>query len=187
MHCGSLWAVNLNMIAIYYRFLEIATWGKGPEDIPRSTTLLAISMTTYVVSAFLLLLVAHRIQEVFLALAVDLLMMTVWLWTLLTIRGFSERLIQTLTTFLGTGTIIHLVFIPPASTLGQFDEPSFPSLIASLAIFVTLIWHVMIHAHILHRALNIHRSVGVMLAFMYLVMDITVQRMLPGFPVEAVS
>lgn len=187
MHYGSQWAVVLHMIAIYYRFLEIATWDKGPEDIPRSTVLLMVALATYVASAFLFLLVTHRIQEIIFALTVDLLMMTVWLWTLLTIRHFNQRFTQTLTTFLGTGTIIHLVFIPPASTLGQFEGPSLPSLIASLAIYATLIWQVMIHAHILHRAINVQRPVGVVLAFVYLIMDITVQSMLSGISSEVVS
>lgn len=158
------------MSQLFYCFYEIATWTKGPEDLPRSSFLLVLSLLFYVVSYSFYLLILREPEWLSL-IALDLVLVTGFVWVLITVRGYGSRLLQTLSAFFGATTIVHLTLLAPSFTL-ENNPSNFAALISVIAIYVTVIWQVMIHAHIFHRALEINRYVGVALAVLMVILAI---------------
>ncbi len=151
------------MWALYYRFFEIATWTKGPEDLPKSTFLLGLVTIGYCLTAFLLHGLSGTGVYPQLVLA-DLALTGLLLAFLLLLRRVMARLVQTFTAVLGTATLINFVFVAPTVTLKQFDETTMPGFLASTAILVTVFWQWLILGHIIHRAINIDRVFGIVIA-----------------------
>ena len=83
---------------------------------------------------------------------------------LLSIRGHQARILQTLTAFFGTSTLLYFVVLPPVLTLRQFDDNTLPAILANATVLVTWFWQWLIQGHILHRSMNIDRTFGILLA-----------------------
>ena len=151
------------MWALYYRFFEIATWTKGPEDLPKSTFLLGLVTVGYCLTALMLHGVSGTGVYPQLILA-DLALTGFLLAFLLLLKQAIARLMQTFTAVMGTATLINFVFVAPTVTLNQFDESTMPGLLAFTAVLVTVFWQWLILGHIIHRAINIDRFFGILIA-----------------------
>lgn len=130
---------------------------KGPEHIPGSWLLLALSaalllfagfvFTQVVGQSFGLSLVTNALGVGFYALVLVLL-------------GYSRRLLQTLTTIVGCGAILTVLFAAELVLLQPLLGVDVANLIALLIVF----WSVFVEGHIMSRAISRHLFAGVALA-----------------------
>ena len=98
------------MLKLLQTFLEIASWRKGPQDLPASRTLAALVLFVYVAIGF----VSVRLFDLDLKTAgviigVDVLMLSTWLYAVLAFFGRRQRFVQTITATLGVGVLILLL------------------------------------------------------------------------------
>jgi hypothetical protein len=130
---------------------------KGPEHVPASRLLLAIS------TAFLLLalFVATRMvgQAFGVNLAIEALGLGLYVLVLV-VTGYSRRLVPVLTTLLGCSGVLTLALgvelVSFASLLGQD-----PALLIGILI---RFWSVFVEGHIMSRAMSRHLFAGVAVA-----------------------
>jgi hypothetical protein len=116
------------MLKLLQTFVEIALWRKGPQDLPASQFLAALVLAVYVAASFVQVqLLGLRLSTVAVVVAVDVTMMVLWPWIVLTFFDRSQRFLQTLTAMLGVGVLLGMVDIAvrvlQILTVGPAEDP----------------------------------------------------------------
>jgi hypothetical protein len=112
-------------------FVDIALWRKGPQDLPASRFLAALTLVAYIVASFVQVrLLDLHLRSAMVIIAVDVTMMVTWVWAVLAFFGRRQRFIQTFTAMLGVGVLlalldvvvrgIQLIAFGPADNLPDF-------------------------------------------------------------------
>jgi hypothetical protein len=122
-------------------FLDIVLWRRGPQDLPASGVLVAITIAAYVlVGAVQLALLdeAGATWLVFLVADPALLAATVWL--LLRLYGHPERFQQTAAAVFGTGALLGFAVYLPLQILvtGLGFDPASPAAQVSALVLVVV-------------------------------------------------
>lgn len=169
--------------ALVSPFVQICLLRQGPQDLPTSGILLAITLAAYTLLTVLFSTASLSVAGALLWGVLNTVLMTALTTTLLYVQGRSARVIQTLTALAGTGAVITFIALPIFAWLHGVDravgEAAFAWL---LAVFLTL-WSLAITGHIIRHALSIPYFFGLVLAVVFYVISISVFRTL--FPVAA--
>jgi hypothetical protein len=131
-------------------FLEIAVWRKGPQDLPASQPLAWLVLLAYLVIEFVgVRMFDLNLRAALVIIGVDVLMLSGWLWLVLTFFGRQQRFMQTLTATLGVGLLILLLDIAMrllqlALGLGETQGSSWP--LARFVIIALVMGRILMHA-----------------------------------------
>jgi hypothetical protein len=161
------------LIAVVWDLLRLR---RGPDALPAAGAFLGFSIALYALLT-LATMIPLASEEVSFLLVVTLVVVTLALasavlWMLLLVRGVPARLNQTLSAWLLADAALTLPAVPlilafPESWAALLDgrpEEATPALQAGL--LVLAVWELLVQGHILHRALDVGRVVGVMLALL---------------------
>lgn len=169
------------MLKIIQLFIDIVLFKKGPQDVPDSSALMS-----GVIIANILLSVAFMLQQTTLADALGRILcslVVLYLLVRLTLRfkQLSYRLRQTFTALLGAEILLSLVQISVAMLIGIAAEPAQISPLQMMVWLPVVIWVIAVNGNIMHYALDVKRSLGVMLALAYLFIVFRVTTAIFGF------
>ena len=144
---------------LFGRLTNILLLRRGPQDLPASSTLLAILILLNLVAGTLLFSDPEQGSSESLQTLVDLGLQLMMYTAILQFRGVPERLVQTLSAFTGTGLILTLVLFPISLLLGPEGESFFVS--AGRMLFMALlIWSLTVDGHIFKNSLDTTMLVG---------------------------
>ncbi len=162
------------MIELIKAFAEIAVRKMGPEDLPASNFLLSVTFAAYLlVELPLALIVFGSTQQALITVAYDVGLLVVSLWLLLAIVGRPARFRQTLTAILGTSALLGLMSVPFSLWRKMLGDVEPGTTVPSAFILAIVLWSFAVDGHILSRALSKPYALGLMLAFIYLVVHTT--------------
>jgi hypothetical protein len=130
-------------------FFDIAILRKGPQDVPASIWVLRVVLPVYVLINLLISLINEPFSTAALQIMVDFGFVFAFVWPLLYFAAKLARFRQTLCALLGTDAIISVFAIPAIASLSAQ-----PSGLAVLFMFILMIWHWLVSAHILRHALD---------------------------------
>jgi len=166
--------INPTMYALFNLFLDICLFRKGPQHVPASLALLRLTLITYGLSGFLVLLLSVSPLTAGLMVLIDIALLSALIYGALALWNYKMRFIQTLTALLGTGTLLQLLVLPVSvwmmQELSKTGTPEFPWLL-SLGL---IIWSIAVIAHILHHALAISRGLGLLYTLGYVIISWTI-------------
>jgi hypothetical protein len=95
-------------------FLDIVLWRRGPQDLPASRLLLALTAVCYVaVSALQLAVLGEKGPAWFVFVVLDPILLTLGTYLLLKLFRHPERFLQTAAAVLGTGAVLGLLLFLP--------------------------------------------------------------------------
>jgi hypothetical protein len=122
-------------------FVDIVLWRRGPQDLPASSLLLAMSIAAYVaVSVVQLALLGETAVTWFFFVVVDPLLLAGWVWLVLKLFGHAERFGQTAAAVFGTGAVLGLFLYLPlqfiVTGLGQAPSSGLAQAFALLLVIV---------------------------------------------------
>jgi hypothetical protein len=105
-------------------FIDIVLWRRGPQDLPVSGLLLAVTVAGYVaVSVVQLALPGESAATWLFFLVIDPLLLAAWVWLVLKVFAHPERFLQAATAVFGTGALLGIALYLPlqliATGLGQ--------------------------------------------------------------------
>ena len=170
------------MSALLNSFTQILLHRQGPEDLPASRWLLRMVFVSYCAVGLVAMVVAgiFRANPVaaILEVALDVSLLCLWYWGLLSYAGLRNRLGQVLTAALGCGTLLGLMFLPVfALTLTvQPADPGLPAtpwqLIAAFLYLSLLFWTASVIGHITARALDLGYMTGLGLGVLFVVTEL---------------
>jgi hypothetical protein len=136
-------------------FMQIALLRRGPQDVPASTLLLALTVVGYFAVNFLVSSVLPPFPGPWVAhLCVDVVFMFVWYTLLLRLVKRPERFLQTTTAVYGFQAVLSPLLVASVWLTRRFPQDSlwqFPITLVSLAL---LIWIIAANSHIVKAALE---------------------------------
>lgn len=157
--------------------IDLLLLRRGPQDMPGGTTVLYGATVTYCILLFLQIrLIAPTGSAVFQAL-VATGALAVYARMLVRLRGYPNRVPQTLAALFVSGSAITLLMLGPTLSVAQFfhalgqasspaDFPQ-PSPMAMLAYIIIGFWGIAVSAHIYRHALQCSFWLGLAAAFGY--------------------
>lgn len=162
------------MFALLRPFLELCLFRCGPQDLPVSGLLLAITLATHVFTGLLLSTPSLAVPQALLAGVLDTGLLGCLTLSVLYLQRHSARLTQTLTALAGAGTLLGLLALPFTAWLhmahGAGDDTSMPA----LTLLLLLGWSVAVAGHILRSALSTGFMFGLVVAIVFYWVSINV-------------
>lgn|GEM_PF-73163 len=153
------------VLAIYQAFFDIIMQRRGPQDLPASRMLLAISVALYaLVGSVLLSFYIAQPSQLVAELALNIAVVAGFYALVLKIRGFSARLVQTLTALYGCDAILSGFMLPFHGWHTMLDPDSPVGVLPLVGISLLLFWTFAVAGHILRHALEIPLPAGVLVA-----------------------
>jgi len=151
-------------------FIDIVLWRRGPQDLPASGLLLAITFAAYVlVGVVQLALLDEPVATWLVYLVADPVLLCLFVWLLLRLYGHPERFQQTATAVLGTGALLGVVFYLPLQILvtGSGLGPASPMAQLSALFLVTVF--VLVTGRILKLATGASLFTGIAASLTYFI------------------
>lgn len=157
------------MLAILQAYTDVALLRRGPQTLPRSSILLAMTLVLFVLlQSFPEPGVPFTFAQNMIITSLYAVMLSSVVWLLLQASGHAERLAQTLTAFFGAELIITPVKIALVLLLGDAVPPPVPGEpieSAHMLMFALEAWSYVVLSAILREALGISilQSIGVIM------------------------
>ncbi len=159
------------MLMLLKTFYEIVLLRKGPEVIPASPVLFAMTIVIWIVAVSFPLVALPDFGGRDVAIAAINTSLSLLIFSgLLALAGKSHRTLPTLTAMLGCGSVISLAIVLWIVMLTPTGDPIVIYLVPQLMLY----WSVPVKGHILARALNKHWFVGIAIACAVFVMQYTI-------------
>jgi hypothetical protein len=136
-------------------FMQIALLRRGPQDVPASPLLLALTVGGYFAINFVVSSVLPPVPGSWFAqLVLDVVFMFVWYVLLMKLARKPERFLQTTTAVYGYQAVLSPLLVSIGWLMRRFAQDSvwqFPITLMSLAL---LVWVIAANSHIVKAALE---------------------------------
>jgi hypothetical protein len=151
-------------------FLDIVLWRRGPQDLPSSGLLVAITLVAYeLVNLVQIALVDVSVSELLLYLVVDPLLLMSGLWLVMTLFSRKERWSQTVSAVLGCSALMGLVVsVPMVLLVGPRMASNPPAAVQLLALGLVIAF-ILVVGRIIQLATESNLLTGSAIATTYVV------------------
>jgi hypothetical protein len=163
------------LIAPFWLILRLQ---RGPQSLPASPLLLYLLLIGHAATGTLLALFSLPFAWALLSGLVGSIVMSAFFYLLLSLFRLQQRWQQTVIAVAGCELLLGTVALPlSALVFGQLIDPTLPA----LASLLLMVWNLVVVGHIIHHAINVNRQIGLLWAFTYTLLAITVSTLLlPG-------
>ena len=152
-------------------FLEICLLRKGPQDLPKSTELLVLSLFMYTLIDVLLTVQSRPFIDALMVSFVDVGFLLLVTFLILKQHKHLDRWHQTMTALFGTGVVLGIFIFPLVFGGFQNQYEEWLQQIIVLLFLIMVIWNVAVLAHIVRHAISTSAGIGVMIAILYVWMS----------------
>lgn len=136
-------------------FAQIALLRRGPQDVPASALLLALTIAGYFLVNLAVSWLLPPFQGPWLAhLGVDVGFMFVWYALLMNLVRRPERFLQTTTAVYGYQAVLAPLLVASESLTRRFAQDPFWQLPVTLLSIALLVWIIAANSHIVKAALE---------------------------------
>jgi hypothetical protein len=134
-------------------YTDIALFRRGPEDVPFSPTVLAVTVAVYMLVSLVLSLVMPVLDNNRVVLiALDSGLGLAWYWVVMRAAGRPERFLQTAAAIFGYQTVLSPASVTVTWLFVQFMKDPVWQLPVSLLLLVLAIWTLAVNGRILRSA-----------------------------------
>lgn len=149
------------LLLLLRTFLDIIALRKGPEHVPGSWLLFVLSVLMMVFASLsaAALIEALAEQDFRLTFAANVLGLTFY-GAVLFVFGYSRRIVPALTSVIGCGAILTMLFVAEFVLFSPFLGTGIAGTVAALI----ALWSVPVEGHIISRSIQQHWLVGVAIA-----------------------
>jgi len=146
-------------------FFDICLFKKGPQDLPASGLLLALTTAAYLLVGLILLGLETNWTDALVQVLAEAAMLVGFLFVTLKVAGLMPRFLKTTAAMLGTDALISCFAIPLLTWMmnAQGTQGVY------LFLLLLMLWHLAVVAHILRHALSRPLAVGAGLAIVYVI------------------
>ncbi len=143
------------MTALARLYADIALLRRGPQDVPASMLLLAITVAAYFAISLIVNWSLPAPSDPWLAiLAIDIAFTLGWYTTLLSVLRRRERVLQTTTAVFGYRTVLAPVTIGAEWLVRRFGSEQTWQLPLLVGYIAVVVWMIAASSHILKAALE---------------------------------
>jgi hypothetical protein len=162
------------MPRLFRIFLDICLLRAGPQDLPYSGWLPGVAVPGYVLVSWLLSVPVYPAAVAFLIALVDLTLLLLFVFSLLSLVGKTARINQTITALTGTGTLLGLVALPLVQILAREPVAEQLAIPASILWLVLFGWSLLVVAHIMRHAMSVSLPVAIGVTVVYVLVAIQI-------------
>lgn len=172
------------MRLIFKAFIDIFLLRKGPEDVPKSSLLLAMVMGLSIVVHFLFYATVESEYgaDLFLEFATELVKIGSYIIVLL-LFGLMSRIMQTMTAIIACNAILGLFLVAILMVSQPFMNKELDVVFAWLVTF----WLILVEGHIISRAIELHKITGIAIAVVIFILQLGFYVTFGDFPEAAAS
>lgn len=165
-------------------FLDLVRLRKGPEDLPESLLLLALTVALNIVSQLLLhaTVETNFDADLFLDFATEIIKVGSYV-AVLYVSGFFGRITQTLTAIIGCTAILVLLFV----AIFLLSRPFIGYAQAGAVAWFVAPWLVLVEGHIIARAIQRHWFSGIAIAVVIFILQVGFYEAFSTVPEVAIS
>jgi hypothetical protein len=135
-------------------FTQITLLRRGPQDLPASPLLLALTVAGYFVVNFLVSALMPPVAGWPGHLAVDVVFQLVWYVLLLRLAGKSERTLQTTTAVFGFQAVLSPLLVLSEWLMRRFAQDTTWQFPVTLMGLVLVVWVIAANSHVVKAALE---------------------------------
>ena len=147
-------------------FVQIALLRRGPQDLPPSVLLLALSVVGYTVVNVVVSLLLPPANTWGTQLLVDVLFTLAWYGGMLRLLGRPERTVQTVTAVFGLQAVVSPLLIASEWLMRRFGQDSDWQLPIAAGGLVLVIWLIAALSHVVKAALEWSTAASVALVIL---------------------
>ena len=155
-------AMSSALLAMLRAFVGICTFQLAPQDLPRSSALLAVTTLGNMSLSMIIYGLESPFGHALLKAMVETVVLFAATFTLLFLMSYGRRLVQTLTALMGCGAILGGVAL-----LTMVLAPALPPELGLAILRVNFLLNLLVIAHILRHALSTWFLAGLLFAFGY--------------------
>ena len=149
-------------------FVDICLLRSGPQQLPSSSFLLALTALLGLVTGTLVIVESFGALGIALsAQFLDLLLLLSLLWVGLQLTGRGGRFLQTGAALCGSAVLINLVTMPIQLLVSDDPAGSLLTEFGVLAYILMVIWALVVVGHIVRHAFEIRLGGGILVALGY--------------------
>jgi cytochrome bd-type quinol oxidase subunit 2 len=153
-------------------FFDICLLRKGPEDLPKSSVLLVLSLFIYTFIDVLLTVQSRPFEYALMVSLVDVGFLLLVTSLILKQHQKLDRWYQTMTALFGTGVILGIFIFPLVIFSGvQNEYEAWLQQINIILFLIIVVWNVAVLAHIIRHAISTSRGIATMIAVLYILMS----------------
>ena len=158
------------MLQVVQVFWQMLFRRLGPEDLPDSGFLLAVTAVIYILTQFLLAYVIYgAVPQLYPLVALGTALLVAGTWALLLATGRTARFSQTLTSLLGSGALLTVIAVPVC--IWSLNSQGIGQAGPSLVLLGIMVWLIMVYGHIFSRSLSRPFGVGLLVAVAYFLLS----------------
>lgn len=154
--------------SLWHIFWGICVFKNGPQDVAISYSLIKWVFIGYVTVGAVLFFSSTPTTIAIVISFTETILLTGFVYLLLSLFAVSERFLQTITALYGTGAIITSLSVPIVFYIDESVRHEQSAGIAGLLLLAVVCWSYTIMAHILHKAIEKSLGVSLLLTFCYL-------------------
>ena len=172
------------MQLIFRAFIDVFLLRRGPEDIPKSSLLLAMAIGASIVVHFLFYALVEREYgtDLLLEFATELVKIAAYVIVLL-LFGLISRIMQTMTAIIACNAIVGLLLTAILMLSRPFTNYELDAALAWLVTF----WLILVEGHIISRPIQLHWITGIAIAVVIFILQLGFYFSFGEFPEAAVS
>jgi len=172
---------------LYYLrlFIELCLFRQPAANVPRSESLLLITVTTAVLSAAINAIPDEGFGQGLLLSGCQILLFSGIIWVALKIKGVPERWLQTLTGIFGATTILQLLTLPLFGWQKPLVSAETGQLMLTMPLMIVAaiaIWSLTVMASILRQAMEIRIAGAILLVIFCQAVVLFIISLLIGSP-----
>jgi hypothetical protein len=169
LHYAQAAAVSKVMREVIRLFVQITMLRRGPQDLPTSPQLLALTVCAYVAVCVVVSALLPPSAGWQLALGVDVLFTLAWYATLLQLAGRRERFLQTATAIFALQTLLTPPLLAAEWLVKRFGQDTTWQLPVGVAALAILVWIIAANSHVVKAALEWSSASSVALVILQIV------------------
>lgn len=142
---------------------------KGPQDAPVSQPLLIATGAALILTAVLTDQLHSNLAEKLSFASIQVSLLTIVVWVMLSINKHAERVMQTLIAMYGSGTLIQLLMWPFRARIDPtLEDPAQlqGEQLPLIAVMVFGIWSFIVMIHIYRNALDTTRGKAILISIL---------------------
>ncbi len=149
------------VLALLKTLLEVIALARGAEALPRSSALFSLLLIAWVLTGLPFVVLVDGFDQTDLAVGLATGFLGLLLYTgVLQLFGRTARTVQVLTTIVGCGAVLQVMFVAVYVFLTPFVGAS----LAGLVGWVILLWSIPVEGHVIAGAIDRDRLTGVLIA-----------------------
>jgi hypothetical protein len=147
-------------------FAQIALLRRGPQDLPASALLLALTVAVYVGVNFVVASVLPPVKDWAAQVVIDALFTLLWYVALLRVLGRGERVLQTATAVFGLQALLSPLLIASDWLMLRFGQNTLWQLPVACAGLLLIVWLIAASSQIVKAALEWSSPASVVLVIL---------------------